>query len=189
MDFERILLCEILLSGLQGLIHSRSWKFIWKNWVRPHVRFFHWLADQDRCWTADCLVRRGLQHHTSCLLCCESPETMHHLLLYCPFSRQVWHEILAWLRMSCTPPDHDASILDWWHAAKQRTPKAMRKGLASIALLTPWMIWKLRNDCVFKGAQPSVSNLVAKIKDEAALWTRAGASGLRDTLPQTWDVH
>uniref|UniRef100_A0A453NVQ7 Uncharacterized protein n=1 Tax=Aegilops tauschii subsp. strangulata TaxID=200361 RepID=A0A453NVQ7_AEGTS len=62
----------------------------------------------------------------------------------------------------------------------------MHKGLASIALLTPWMIWKHRNECVFKG---SVSSLVEKIKDEAALKAKAGASGLRNTLPQTWDVH
>uniref|UniRef100_A0A453A1Y5 Uncharacterized protein n=1 Tax=Aegilops tauschii subsp. strangulata TaxID=200361 RepID=A0A453A1Y5_AEGTS len=102
---------------------------------------------------------------------------------------QVWHEILTWFRMSCTPPDHDASLLNWWQASKQRTPKPIRKGLTSIALLTPWMIWKLCDDYVFEGAQPSVSNLIAKIKDEAALWARAGASRIRDSLPQTWDVH
>lgn len=39
-------------ATFQGLIHSSSWKFIWKNWAPPRVRFFHWLADVDRCWTA-----------------------------------------------------------------------------------------------------------------------------------------
>ena len=76
---------------------------------------------------------------------------------------------------------------------KNKTPLACDVSLAwltaSMALLTPWMIWKHRNECVFEGAQPTVGNLVAKIKDEAALWVKAGAAGLRDTMPQTWDVH
>uniref|UniRef100_A0A453EV98 Reverse transcriptase zinc-binding domain-containing protein n=1 Tax=Aegilops tauschii subsp. strangulata TaxID=200361 RepID=A0A453EV98_AEGTS len=37
-------------------INVESWKYIWKSWAPPRVRFFHWLADQDRCWTADRLA-------------------------------------------------------------------------------------------------------------------------------------
>jgi nuclear pore complex protein Nup210 len=79
--------------------------------------------------------------------------------------------------------------MDWWQQAKLYTPKTLRKGLASAALLTPWLIWKQRNECIFEGAQPSVPNLVARIKDEAAIWARPGAKGLRVVLPSTWDVH
>lgn len=57
-------------ATFQGSLRSSSWKFIWRNWAPPRVCFFHWLADQDWCWTADCLARRGLKHRTSCLLCC-----------------------------------------------------------------------------------------------------------------------
>jgi hypothetical protein len=75
--------------------------------------------------------------------------------------------------------------MDWWQQAKLDTPKPLGKGLASAALLTPWLIWKQWNERIFEGAHPSVQNLVARIKDEAALWARAGAKG----LPSTWDVH
>uniref|UniRef100_A0A453AAK1 Reverse transcriptase zinc-binding domain-containing protein n=1 Tax=Aegilops tauschii subsp. strangulata TaxID=200361 RepID=A0A453AAK1_AEGTS len=44
-------------ATFQGSIHSSSWKFIWKNWAPLRVRIFHWLSDQDRCWTADRLAR------------------------------------------------------------------------------------------------------------------------------------
>jgi hypothetical protein len=54
----------------------------------------------------------------------------------------------------------------------------MHKGLASGALLTPWMIWKHRNAYIFEKAQPSVHGLVTKIKEETLLWARAGR-GLR----------
>uniref|UniRef100_A0A8I6WPU5 Uncharacterized protein n=1 Tax=Hordeum vulgare subsp. vulgare TaxID=112509 RepID=A0A8I6WPU5_HORVV len=73
--------------------------------------------------------------------------------------------------------------------AKQCIPTMMRKGLASIALLMSWMIWKMRNECIFDGAQPLVHVLVSKIKDEAEQWARAGARGLSVILPTTWDVH
>jgi hypothetical protein len=97
-------------------------------------------------------------------------ETIQHLLYACCFSCQVWHDVLSWLRATCSP-------------------KPLHKGLASIALLTPWLIWKQRNNCVFNGAEPSVLNVIAKIQDKGALWARAGAPGLRVLLPHTWDVH
>jgi hypothetical protein len=116
-------------------------------------------------------------------------ETMLHLMTTCPFARQVWYEILSWLRMTCRPLERHEKLINWWHAAKLTMPKPLRKGLASIALLMPWVVWKQRNECVFEGAQPSVDHVVSRIKDEAALWARAGALGLRVILPQTWDVH
>jgi hypothetical protein len=45
------------------------------------------------------------------------------------------------------------------------------------------MLWKHRNDCVFDRAQPSTRTLLANIREEASLWARAGALGLRAILP------
>uniref|UniRef100_A0A452Y8K3 Uncharacterized protein n=1 Tax=Aegilops tauschii subsp. strangulata TaxID=200361 RepID=A0A452Y8K3_AEGTS len=70
-----------------------------------------------------------------------------------------------------------------WQSERQNTPKPMHKGLASTALLVPWLICKHRNGCVFEGARPPVTSLIASIK------ARAGALGLRVILPRTWDVH
>lgn len=177
------------LATFHGSTHCQAWRLTWKCWAPRRVRFFHWLANLGRCWTADRLARRNLPHPQRCPLCDQAPETIQHLLLGCPFSRQVWYAILSWLRLSCLPPDNNATLHDWWLSARQNTPKPMHKGLASSTLLVPWMIWKHRNDCVFDDARPSINALVAKIKDEAALWARARALGLRAILPQTWDVH
>jgi hypothetical protein len=51
------------------------------------------------------------------------------------------------------------------------------------------MIWKQRNDCMFEGTHPSIDILVLHITEEAKLWLRAGANGLRVVLPRTWDVY
>ncbi|KAE8812005.1 SWI/SNF complex subunit SWI3C [Hordeum vulgare] len=91
--------------------------------------------------------------------------------------------------MTATPPDHEASLMDWWLQARQNTPKSLLKGLASATLLVPWMIWKHRNACAFERAQPSSLQLLSNIKEEATAWANAGARGLRVVLPQTWDVH
>lgn len=60
----------------------------------------------------------------------------------------------------------------------------MHKGLASATLLTTWM---MRDNCVFDGAKPAVNTLVLRIKEEAKLWARAGATELRVALPTIWD--
>ena len=122
--------------------------------------------------------------------CDQELETMQHLISGCPFSRQVWHNVLSWLRLPCAAPDDNTtSLVAWWQTARQSTPKVMHKGLASATLLVPWMIWKQRNSCVFDGAHASVNSCTALIKEEATLWAKAGALGLRALLPQTWDVH
>uniref|UniRef100_A0A8I6WU71 Reverse transcriptase domain-containing protein n=1 Tax=Hordeum vulgare subsp. vulgare TaxID=112509 RepID=A0A8I6WU71_HORVV len=177
------------LATFHGSARCQAWKLTWKCWAPPRVRFFHSFANLDRCWTADRLARRNLPHPQRCPLCDQAPETIHHLLLEWPFTREVWHEILSWLRLSCLLPNNDATLHDWWCSARHDTPRPMHKGLASVALLVPWMIWKHRNGCVFERATPSVTSLAATIKEEAGLWARAGALGLRAILRQTWDVH
>uniref|UniRef100_A0ACD5WQ75 Uncharacterized protein n=1 Tax=Avena sativa TaxID=4498 RepID=A0ACD5WQ75_AVESA len=101
-----------------------------------------------------------------------TPDALFAILLECPVARQAWHETLAWLRMTAAPPDHEASITEWWQQAKTCTPKPMRKGLASISLIIPWMIWKHGNNVVFDGARPSAHSLIKSIKEEARLWAR-----------------
>jgi hypothetical protein len=77
------------LSMFQGSKSCNAWRLIWRTWAPPRVKFFHWLAHKDRCWTAERLQRHGVQHHPRCLLCDQEPESMQHLLLACPLSRHV----------------------------------------------------------------------------------------------------
>uniref|UniRef100_A0A453KNY5 Reverse transcriptase zinc-binding domain-containing protein n=1 Tax=Aegilops tauschii subsp. strangulata TaxID=200361 RepID=A0A453KNY5_AEGTS len=59
-----------------------------------NVKFFLWLASQNRCWTADRLARRGLPHPAACQFCDQDDETLHHILAGCVFARITWHEVL-----------------------------------------------------------------------------------------------
>ena len=175
-------------SAYKALFHGSTaspfWRLIWRSWAPDNAKFFLWLASLDRCWTADRLDRHGLQHHTACPLCNQAPKTMQHLLLACPFSRQVWHEILSWYRITDTPlPDSSSDFRDWFSLAVQNAPTSLRRGLASLAILTAWRIWKARNACVFNAAAPSVTLLVNDIKKDARGLAAAGAKGLSNLLP------
>uniref|UniRef100_A0A453F8F4 Reverse transcriptase zinc-binding domain-containing protein n=1 Tax=Aegilops tauschii subsp. strangulata TaxID=200361 RepID=A0A453F8F4_AEGTS len=106
-----------------------------------------------------------MQHHPRCLLCDQAPETIRHLMLDCPFSRQAWHETLAWLRIPAPIPNQEPTLMDWWRHAKDDTPQAQRMALQSVALLVPWPVWKHRNSCIFDNATPSLDTLVDRIKE------------------------
>ena len=151
----------------EGAIVSSSWRLKWRTWAPPRVKFFVWIACQNRCWTADRLASRGLQHPPRCPLCDQSDETMRHLLVACPFSRSIWHEVLSWVRSTAAPPDVENDFIEWWLKVSQSTPKALRKGTSSLVMLTTWWIWKQRNTVVFDNVSPNLGGHLDTIRSEA----------------------
>jgi hypothetical protein len=67
---------------------------------------------------------------------------------------------------------------DWWRTSSLRVQEQQRKGFNSLVVLGVWVIWKQRNMCVFDGMVPSVSAALLVAREEALLWTMAGARGL-----------
>lgn len=161
-----------------GAITASHWQLIWKTWAPSYTKIFLWLVSLNRCWTADRRARHGLPHDPICKLCDQENETPHHLLVGCAFSRIIWHDILAWCRTPALPPDGTTGLFDWWTAAINNSPACLRKGLSSVIILTTWAIWKHRNAALFDNVTPSCNKLLDDIKQEAALWARAGAKGL-----------
>ena len=126
---------------------------------------------KNRCWTADRLRRRGLQHPPRCPLCDQEQETIEHLIIGCVVSRAIWHEVLDEWHMQSWMPIPDMDLIDWW--TMQRTPSSQRRDSWSVVILVMWCIWTHRNDVVFNGASVSASGTVRKIREEIELWRRA----------------
>jgi hypothetical protein len=76
-----------------------------KHGLHQNIVFFIWLVTQIRCWTADRLAKRGLNHPSKCPLCDQDSETTNHLLVTCVFARVFWYKVLRKFGMySLAPP-------------------------------------------------------------------------------------
>ncbi|WVZ54786.1 LOW QUALITY PROTEIN: hypothetical protein U9M48_005535, partial [Paspalum notatum var. saurae] len=146
-------------------------KVVWKARVQPRVRFFAWLALQDRCWTAERRQRHGLQETDDCALCDQAVETMEHLLTKCPFVSEIWFKIFSALGWISRLPPPNMSFLDWWLRERKGFGKLPRRGFDALLLLVAWME---RNDRVFRGKASSLRGLLKRMVEEANLWALAG---------------
>jgi hypothetical protein len=63
-------------------------KMVWKYWATPKVKFFSWLAIQNRIWMADRPERRGWDNCGPCPLCKQTQETVAHLLSHCRYKKK-----------------------------------------------------------------------------------------------------
>lgn len=60
---------------------------------------------------ADCIgSREAEEEELLCSLCGEGPKSLHHLLLWCPYSRAIWSEFPWQLNIATS---NDGSICEW----------------------------------------------------------------------------
>jgi hypothetical protein len=100
-------------------------------------------------------------------------------LVSCVFTKQVWtglFQLVALLEL--VPQLNDEVFNDWWRTSALRVQGQQRKCFNSLVVLGAWVIWKYRNLCVFNGRAPSVPTALQMAREEALLWTVAGAKGL-----------
>ena len=133
----------------QGAILFSPLDCIWRTWAPNKCRFFMWLVAHNKCWTADRLARRGLQHHQKCLLCDQEEETINHLLVSCVFSRQFWFELLQKFGLQIlTPQLAEPSFGVWWCQSNEIVAVQDRQGLNSLIILGAWSPWTHQNRCL-----------------------------------------
>ena len=162
-----------------GATHFNPWEKIWKSWGPGKCKFFMWRVAHDRCWTANRLARRGLNHPPKCPLCDHVGETIDHLLVSCVFTRRIWYSILQLFGLQALAPQMDnLFFVDWWDEAGSRLSGQVKKGSNSIIILGAWLICKHHNYCVFDGGTPSLTRVLSAFREEAQQWSVAGARGV-----------
>ena len=123
---------------------------VWKIRAEGKVKFFLWLALQNRNWTAEKRRDRGLAHCDNCSLCDQNLETASHLALACPFAREVWHCFqttdLAAVQLAAA----FSSLGDWWSAAGAGKFDQMKHRQITLSVYIIWHIWKERGRRVFQ---------------------------------------
>ncbi|XP_074299678.1 uncharacterized protein LOC141630827 [Silene latifolia] len=78
-------LCHPTISWSKGLFHKV---------VVPRHSIINSLACQQKLATVDKLILRGFITPNRCVLCKQDSETHDHLFFACPFSQQLWHELM-----------------------------------------------------------------------------------------------
>ena len=162
-----------------GATQFSPWERIWKSWAPGKCKFFMWTVAHDRCWIADRLARRGLNHPPKCPLCGQVGEIIDHLLVSCVFSRHFWFSILQLFDLQTVAPQLDnQDFMEWWAGASNRFSGQVKKGVNSIIILGAWLVWKHRNYCVFDGGSPDLSRVISSFREAAQQWFVAGAQGV-----------
>ncbi|KAE8777949.1 hypothetical protein D1007_49236 [Hordeum vulgare] len=116
---------------------------IWKCWAHLKCKIFIWLVVQYQAWTSDRRARHGLQDHQSVWYACHQQEdNVDHILVQCPFAREVWNLIRANFRMNLVNSSQQASMVQWWNLARNTFRKRPRRGFDSLFIVTALSLWK-----------------------------------------------
>jgi hypothetical protein len=148
-------------SELQG-----AW-YLWKVKALAEFKFFFWLALQGRCWTSECLHRRGLASDASCALFSKAEESTDHLLLGCVFTTEVWARMLQPLGWQDLVPTVDSILGIWWVDARKKTAKPRRHAFDSLVMLVTRLVWLEQNDRVFNRNHSSLVQLCHRVLSSA----------------------
>jgi hypothetical protein len=110
-----------------GLIYSPLDNMVWKAWAPPKTKFFAWLVNKNRIWTADRLAKRGWPNCGLCPLCKQCTETVDHLFVNCRYTTRLpsyngWQSM--WdinITMAPTSPSRNGGSL--WRESMQQTAR------------------------------------------------------------------
>jgi len=95
----------------------------------------------------------------------------------------MWFTLLQKFGLQVLAPGLDDEFFeDWWDNACERVAGQAKKGLNSIIILGAWNLWNHCNSCVFYGALPSITNIMATTHEDLHLWSIAGARGVSNLL-------
>ncbi|XP_024016257.1 uncharacterized protein LOC112089737 [Eutrema salsugineum] len=71
---------------------------IWYSGATPKFTFVTWLSAKNRLSTGDRMERWNCNAHTGCSFCSEPKETRDHLFFLCPFTKEIWNNLVGGTR-------------------------------------------------------------------------------------------
>ncbi|XXG79697.1 hypothetical protein AAC387_Pa09g0715 [Persea americana] len=100
----------------------------------------------------------GFSLASRCCLCKSEQETTLHLLFHCAFVSSIWSWILKASKVSLAGPLSPSKI---WHALSNNSDKLTCKGAASIFFSITFVLWKCRNDHLYRNSRVSQMKVTA----------------------------
>ena len=157
-------------KNVWGLIRHQEQKVVWWKWAwkKPTVQKFSLTCFQailHKLPTLDNLKKRGFQLASFCPLCYSASENEDHLFCTCPFSSEVWMEILHRLNITRRPKN---TILEEIRALQKAFHKDAFTTILARLLFRAyiWWIWKERCQRIFDDFRRSPISLTLLIIDD-----------------------
>lgn len=75
------------------MVNHECWSKIWDAKITPKVKNFLWRACNDIIPTKSKLVSRHIGNDSSCPMCNQSVETLHHMIFACLSVAQLWYTL------------------------------------------------------------------------------------------------
>ena len=142
---------------------------VWSLKSEQKIKFYMWLLLQNRNWTSDRLAKRGWPHSPSCCFCDQEIETAAHLLLGCPFAKELWHKAVGDQPRAAEAALSSSSTKEWWRKVCGQPTKEMKKTVSSFAAYTAWHLWNERNRRVFQEKYCTTDGVLQLIRDDVSL--------------------
>lgn len=155
---------EFTISSLWDDIRLHYPKVPWHSsiWFSGHIpkcSMITWLAIHNRLYTGDRLVLFGTIP-VSCCSFCHGIESHDHLFFNCPFTSQVWTDILAHINVNWP----SRSWANWINQVSSIRGKSLKNLITKLIFtVTVYQIWLERNVRKFQNVTCSGPSVVNKI--------------------------
>jgi hypothetical protein len=146
------------------------YKKLWKCAAPSKVRAFAWQLLQDRIQTKENLYKRRMLQldQQTCVMCNRCIESASHLFLHCDYAAKVWYALTKWLGIYLiVPPNISMSFAMWATCVSNKKGKAV---MCMIWNAFIWILWKVRNDYVFKNKVTNIEEMVDRVKLVSWQW-------------------
>ncbi|KAK1320551.1 hypothetical protein QJS10_CPA03g00813 [Acorus calamus] len=143
---------------------------IWNCKVPTKVRFFLWLAYNERLLTRAYRAIWRPGENSECPLCEQSLETVRHLFCECSMAREVWSKLGHVVGRAWNPDTLD-QLWELGCRLSRREDRSIRsKVLQTLVPAVMWAIWRGRNDKIFVGTSVSPEGIWEGAKGSMSTW-------------------
>ncbi|KAJ0623010.1 putative reverse transcriptase zinc-binding domain-containing protein [Helianthus annuus] len=151
-------------------VNNISFGFRWNSWATPKANVLLWRAINGKIASKVGLIHKGVHLADSiCSRCGLSDEDPEHVFVKCLWSRCIWWNVLAWVRISFPINSNNLQdLIDY--LSNCPGCKIWKKTIYAIVMATVWRIWIARNKKVFDDHFIPISRTVEQIKEDVFLW-------------------
>jgi hypothetical protein len=137
---------------------EKFWNSLWSMNIPRKVQLFMWKVSHNILPTCKNLFDRGISSSSSCVVCTEEPESIHHLLWECDLAKEVWSKSSLCSLVQSLPSTNVQNIF-------QLTLQA--GNVRDIALFSAisWNLWRHRNELAHGTSVDNSISLLRKAED------------------------